>query len=197
MAISDNVLHREFDRHHYFMFAASVSLLSFSFYVLTQKIKRYLKVGYLLHIMTIAGILLSVYFFRVAMSEGVKLFSLKYFIYLYLAIYGATLPVFAQLDARSRYQNYKLIKDKLYRYGFSSRLIEPLSWSRCQRDAIRVAAKDLGYGPELDRALKNLGFRWFHIIPRILIKNPLLLFDKNYWYRTLFVKHYRLKSFYF
>lgn len=173
----------------------SVSISPAVIYVLVQKIKRYLRIGFLLHLMTIAGIAMAFYFFILAQHIGFESIRIETLFYLYLSAYGASLPLFAQLDARSRYQNYKLMKDKLYRYGFSKRIVEPLSWSRCQRDAIQVAADDLGYSKEMKSLFKSLGFKWFHIIPRILIRNPRLILTKAYWNKTLFVKHYTLKNF--
>lgn len=173
----------------------SVSLLPTGIYVLFQKIKRYLRIGFLLHLMTIAGIATAFYFYNIAQDIGFEHIQINTLFYLYLSAYGASLPFFAQLDARSRYQNYKLMKDKLYRYGFSKRIVEPLSWSRCQRDAIQVAADDLGYSKEMKSLFKSLGYKWFHIIPRILIRNPRLILTKAYWDKTLFVKHYTLKNF--
>jgi hypothetical protein len=52
-------------------------------------------------------------------------------------------PIFPQCDARSRYQNYKQVKDHLYFYGFQARIIKPFSFWGCQRDAVIVAAEGI------------------------------------------------------
>ncbi len=174
------------------------SILVLHFYplnILSHKIYRYLKIGYLLHLISLLGIMMAILFLKFTKVAILNDQLLQQLSYGYLAAYGAVLPIFAQLDARSRYQNYKLIKDKLHRYGFSTRIIDPFTWSRCQRDAIQVAADDLGYRKQMKDHFKKLGFKWYHIIPRILLRNPRLLFTKNYWYRTLFVRYYALKSF--
>ncbi|MGW8314535.1 MAG: hypothetical protein ACWGNV_02965, partial [Bacteroidales bacterium] len=103
--------------------------------------------------------------------------------------------LFSQLDARSRHQNYKMVKDKFYQYGFDARLLKPFMYSRCQRDAIRIAAKEFKF----DRAWKKLaydaGFRWYHLLPSMIVRTPLVLFTKSYWKKTLFVKAYDSKYF--
>lgn len=170
-------------------------LLSHKLYIAYEKMKRYLIIGFLLHLMAMAGTLMAVYFFWKLQQEDLEFLSFSWFLNFYLGLYGASLPIFAQLDARSRYQNYKLLKDKMFRYGFQARLVEPFTWSRCQRDAIQVAANDLGKKQEMKDYLKQLGYRWYHIIPRILLKQPRLILTRAYWTRTLFVKHYRLKYF--
>ena len=60
------------------------------------------------------------------------------------------LIVLALLDARSRFQDYKRAKDLFFKNGFKSRIAKIYIYSRCQRDAVRVAAKDLGLLEQLD-----------------------------------------------
>jgi hypothetical protein len=167
----------------------------YSLSILSHKIYRYFKVGYLLHLISLLGVVMAIFFLKFTKVAILNNQLPQQLLYGYLAAYGAVLPIFAQLDARSRYQNYKLIKDKLHRYGFSARIIDPFTWSRCQRDAIQVAANDLGYKKQMQDYFKKLGFKWYHVLPRILIRNPRLLFTKSYWFRTLFVKYYALKNF--
>ena len=167
----------------------------YSLSILSHKIYRYFKVGYLLRLISLLGVVMAIFFLKFTKVAILNNQLPQQLLYGYLAAYGAVLPIFAQLDARSRYQNYKLIKDKLHRYGFSTRIIDPFTWSRCQRDAIQVAADDLGYKMQMQDYFKKLGFEWYHVLPRILIRNPRLLFTKSYWFRTLFVKYYALKSF--
>ncbi len=163
--------------------------------VWTNRVIRYLKVGYLLHFMTLAGIALAVVFFQLAQKAYSDQSLLMFLFYAYLAAYGASLPFFSQLDARSRYQNYKLMKDKLYEHGFNTRIITPFTSSRCQRDAIKVAANDLGLGNQMNAYLKQIGFRYYHVLPRLVLRNPGLLVSKIYWEKTLFVRTYTMKHF--
>ena len=66
------------------------------------------------------------------------------------ALYGALscwsvgIVVLTFLDARSRFQDYKRAKDLFFENGFKSRIAKIYVYSKCQRDAVRVAAKDLG-----------------------------------------------------
>ncbi len=156
---------------------------------------RYVQTGYLLHLMALAGIAGFILFLKLtlrAFHEGqVGMTVLN----LYLTLYFFSLPIFSQLDARSRYQNYKMIKDKFYAYGFDERIVRPFVFSKCQRDAIVVAAKDLNLHDKLQSHFHQLGFRWYHILPHLVVKNPKLLFTKTYWQKTLFVKTYQSRYF--
>jgi len=100
------------------------------------------------------------------------------------------LPLFAQLDARSRYQNYKLVKDNLYTYGFKTRFLKPFIKSSCQRAAVKVAAVELGMLHQCREYFKRNGYKWYHLIPDIVLKKPSVLFTKNFWSTTLFTKTY-------
>ncbi len=99
------------------------------------------------------------------------------------------------MDAKSRFQNYKQAKDLLHENGFQPRIINLFCVSRCQRDAIRVAASDLGMIQQLDNHFKKIGYRWFHVIPDFAFLQPRLFFSQKYWQRTLFEKTYHLKHF--
>jgi hypothetical protein len=99
-------------------------------------------------------------------------------------------PLFAQLDARSRFQDYKKIKDQLYRYGFQERIIRPVLKSRCQRDAAMMAAIELGMGYEIREMYFYNGYRWYHILPDFFFTNPGFLLSKYFWRTTFFTKRY-------
>jgi hypothetical protein len=88
------------------------------------------------------------------------------------------------------YQNYKLVKDNLYSYGFQTRLLKPFIQSSCQRDAVKVAADELGMLPQCREYFKSYGYKWYHLIPDIVLKKPSVLFTKNFWSTTLFTKTY-------
>jgi len=100
------------------------------------------------------------------------------------------LPLIAQLDIRSRYQNYKLVKDNLHIYGFQTRLVKPFIRSSCQRDAVKVAADELGMLHQCREYFKSNGYKWYHLVPDIVLKKPSVLFTKNFWSTTLFTKTY-------
>lgn len=164
--------------------------------VFLMRIIRYIQTGYLLHLMGTLSIMLTYFFgnkflillFNKGSSGSLILNGCA-------SLYFFTLIFFSMLDARSRYQNYKMAKDRLFKYGFDKRLLKPFVFSRCQRDAIRTAARDLNYGREWEQLRLELGFRWYHILPHLLVRHPGMLFTKKYWSKTLFVSTYHSKYF--
>lgn len=120
-------------------------------------------------------------------------------VYGYLSIYGMVLIGFSQMDAYCRFQNYKLAKDLFFENRQSRqqciRIANLFSISRCQREAVLVAASDLGWGPELSHHFYQSGYRWYHLIPDRVIEKPKRLLTKTYWKKTLFVPHYTSKHF--
>jgi hypothetical protein len=112
------------------------------------------------------------------------------------AIYGLPLcwsvglVVLALLDTRSRFQDYKRVKDLFFENGFKSRIAKIYICSRCQRDAVRVAAKDLGLLEQLDHFYQTQGYHWYHIFPDFVFKKPWLIFSQRYWRKTLFEPQY-------
>jgi hypothetical protein len=154
-----------------------------------NKIISYVKAGCLLHTITLIELFLSfclIYFVDIPLwlskgYVGIKLIALS-------PIVG--MPLFAQLDARSRYQNYKLIKDQLFIYGFQKRILKPFVKSRCQRDAVKAAASELGMSVQCREHFKNLGYNWYHLFPDAIFKKPSVLLEKNFWITTLFTKRY-------
>lgn len=149
----------------------------------------YIRSGLLLHIVTLIEItvLISSFIFTDIKAwiwdggEGYRLF---------FQVTLLSMPVFAQLDARARYQNYKLVKDQLYIYGFQTRIVKPFIKSRCQRDAAFTAANELGMGDKCKIFFKTNGYKWYHILPDVVFSKPQMLFTKKFWITTLFVKSY-------
>ncbi|VAV86023.1 hypothetical protein MNBD_BACTEROID02-1146 [hydrothermal vent metagenome] len=157
---------------------------------------RFIKVGGILHLMTMMGIFL----FWIGLQNSIFFFEnnqIKYaLLWLFVCCYGFTLPFFAEFDAYGRYQNYKQIKDTLYKYGFDTRLVAPFMNSKCQRDAVIVAATDLNLKEEVKELFYTNGYRWYHVLPNAFLKNPFILFKKVFWERILFTKFYHLQNFY-
>lgn len=157
-----------------------------------DKAKSFLKAGILLHIMTLlelsayAILLIHFNFFQWLKAEN-SIF--KFFILIILI----TLPFFAQLDARSRFQNYKLVKDCLWQHGFEPRIIKLFIRSRCQRDAVLAAAGELGMQKECKTFFKSQGYKWYHIFPDCTFSKPGFLITKHFWDQTLFAKTYHPK----
>ena len=78
--------------------------------IIRSKAISYLKVGYLLHIMTLLEIALLIFIFR-SCKIGGWLMDGNLFLKMTLLLPFAIAPFFPQFDAYSRFQNYKLIKD--------------------------------------------------------------------------------------
>lgn len=97
------------------------------------------------------------------------------------------------MDAWSRFQNYKRIKDNLYIHGFSPKIATPYMGSKCQRTAFMVAAKELGLEKEVSSYYDKIGIRWYHFIPRFMIDDPLFLFRRSFVSRTFLEKYYKPK----
>lgn len=122
--------------------------------------------------------------------------GLIFFFHLFFVIYFFSLLITTQLDAYSRYQNYKMAKDLLHHYGFKKPLIRVFSKSKCQREAVAEAGNCLGFKKEVNDYFYSMGFRWYHILPHIIIKKPQTFFTKSYWLSTFFVSNYKSKYFY-
>ncbi|HEX3025359.1 MAG TPA: hypothetical protein VHP12_09125 [Chitinophagaceae bacterium] len=156
------------------------------------KIISYLKLGHLLHLMTLLEIILLVVLFQTLqintwLHEG-NLFFRTIFLVPFI-----TAPFFPQFDAYSRYQNYKLIKDHLFVHGFEQRIVKPFIKSRCQRDAVMVAAEELGMKKDCTKYFYHHGYRWYHLLPDFLFTQPQTLTCKAFWLNTFFVKYYQSK----
>jgi hypothetical protein len=162
--------------------------------IIGKNIISYLKAGRLLHIITLFEILFfsSVYHF----ADVASWLNNSDYIMLKLIVVSPSvcMPLFAQLDARSRFQNYKLVKDHLYIYGFQARILKPFVKSRCQRDAAKAAAGELGLSQECGQYFKKNGYKWYHLFPDAIFKKPSILLTKNFWITTLFAKTYRSKN---
>jgi len=161
-----------------------------------ERFLRFVKVGAFLHIMALIAVFvcittlrLSLYYFEDGRIFGAWLF-------LFLAVWSFTIPFFAEFDAMGRYQNYKQVKDTLFKLGFDKRLLRPFMHSKCQRDAVVIAANDLGYGLKVKKFFNKSGYRWYHILPDACMANPLVLLSGVFWKRILFPKRYELHNFY-
>ncbi|MFO7840363.1 MAG: hypothetical protein R6X08_12800 [Desulfosalsimonadaceae bacterium] len=111
-------------------------------------------------------------------------------------IFLTSLPVFSQLDARCRYQDYKRVKDLLFRFGFDARIIKTLLKSRCQRDAAMLAALESGHGESCRAFYRRQGYRWYHILPDFLFSSPRFPMSRHFWQSTFFLKNYHCSKFF-
>lgn len=161
-----------------------------------HRIIRYMHIGAFLHFMAVFGIWLFVKGVQELLNYQDQVLDVYFYAWSLLTWFGFWLPFFSELDAYSRYQNYKLIKDKLYVNGYDQRLIRPFMYSKCQRISISIAAKDLGFSNEVKGFFYRQGYRWYHILPDTWINNPLVLFYKKFWHKILFTRYYQLQNFY-
>lgn len=165
------------------------------YFIFYKQVGRFIKVAILLHLTSLLGLALFLGFGRLALSALEQNRSFLFFMYGYISVYGVVLIVLTQMDAFSRFQNYKLAKDLFFENGFQKRIANLFISSRCQREAVKIAALDLGMADELNAYLDSLGFRWFHVIPKVVIARPDILLTRTFWEKTFFVKPYTSKYF--
>ena len=104
------------------------------------------------------------------------------------------LPLFTQLDARSRFQEYKRVKDQLARYGPNRRIFKSAAGSRCQRDAVLAAARQLGYASQCRVYFSANGYRWYHLLPDVVKGHPHFLISSGFWRTTFFMPTYQTRQ---
>lgn len=88
--------------------------------------------------------------------------------------------LFAVADGISRHREYKRIKAMFHKFGYKERILEPLARSRCQRDAALFAAEETGYGCRAREYFSNLGYRWYHILPDTVARNPFVFLRPSF-----------------
>ncbi|MBK5272766.1 MAG: hypothetical protein JJE22_17335 [Bacteroidia bacterium] len=157
-----------------------------------RHIISYLKAGSLLHLVTLLEIFLIINLFRHLQIDK-WLAGENFFIKLLTLLPLVIFPLLAQLDARSRYQNYKQLKDHLFLNGFQPRILNLFSKTRCQRCAALVATEELGMDKNCKIYFENLGYRWYHFFPDFIFTQPRYLFSKMFWLNTFFAKTYKSK----
>ncbi len=80
-------------------------------------------------------------------------------------------------DGMSRYREYLRVRRMLDRWGYTPRLLRPLASSRCQRDAAMQAARETGCADRARAYYRELGYRWYHLLPDKVTANPLTFLD--------------------
>ncbi len=163
--------------------------------VFFNRMIRFVRIGLLLHLTALGGIFLFFRFGSYALEALGQQHSFSFIGYGFMAGYGFVLPFFAELDAFSRYQNYKRANDLFHEKGFKGRIANLFVHSRCQREAIKVAARDLDLLEEILCYYSSLGFKWYHLLPQFVFSKPLLLLSGRYWKKTLFEEPYESKYF--
>ncbi len=94
--------------------------------------------------------------------------------------------ILCQADALSRFQEFKRLRAILRRYGFHPRFFKLFASSRCQRDAALAAARQVGVRTQAQSYFRSLGYKWYHILPDTIVRNPLNFFHPRFL-RTTFL----------
>lgn len=161
--------------------------------LLLKKLSDFIVVGRLLHLTAIFSLVFIYWFWELTSQALIEKEYGYVALYAYLWLYMISIPVFAELDAHSRYQNFKMVRDLFFKYGYKDRFVKSMQYSKCQREAAIFAAKKTGYSELVITYFRKNGKKWFHYFPSFLISNPLFLFTKQFWISTFFVKYYRIK----
>lgn len=180
-----------FKKHYIWAMLKQESISIPEWYIFYRKFMTFVRTGRTLHFFFILSLIS--FFFSVKMllndQNGIVSF------YILPVMFFFSLCITTVLDAYNRYQNYKMVKDLLHQYGFRELIVKPFSKSSCQRDAASEAARQLELSEMTDKYFYRLGYRWYHIIPSILVENPTTFFTKMYWVSTFFVPRYKSKYF--
>ena len=134
----------------------------------------------------IINYLLAAKFPNIVTLFWIIILSFYYNIYV-VVIISLIFILLSQLDAISRYREYLRINNLFKIYGWDEKIANSKIYSRCQRDAIQLAAIRNEFTKEIKQFFYNKGYRWYHIIPDKILKNPLFLFTKQFW-KTFFVR---------
>jgi hypothetical protein len=152
----------------------------------------FLRVNYLLLIVFCAELLLLFLLFNLEpvveiLSRRNQILELGLLNSLWLS------PLWPLFDARSRFQNYKQVKDLLYLHRGNLRLAKLFAVSSCQRQAVIAAADELGLGKECRQLFHQMGYRWYHLLPDVILRKPWFVFSPAWLRFTFFVPAYRPK----
>lgn len=154
---------------------------------------RYWKVGKLLHFVAFLAFFIALQSYLVLQNMNGEVSTTVWILWLMIFICFFNMAVLAELDGYSRYQNYKQIKDQIYLNGCQERLLKPLSKSSCQRAAVILAGDELGIKMIVEKYFYDKGYRWYHVIPDFVFKDPLLFFTLYFWRTTFFSPYYKPK----
>jgi hypothetical protein len=154
---------------------------------------RYWKVGKLLHFVAFLAFFIALQSYLVLQNMNGEVSTSVWILWLMIFICFFNMAVLAELDGYSRYQNYKQIKDQIYLNGYQERLLKPLSKSSCQRAAVILAGDELGIKRIIEKYFYDRGYRWYHVIPDFVFKDPLLFFTVYFWRTTFFSPYYKPK----
>jgi hypothetical protein len=155
-----------------------------------MQLVTYIRVGIILHVNTVLYLLLIKPFVDIGLDGFEQGFFCSGLWWSWLSSFFLANAVLSQLDARSRWQNYKQIKDQLYGFGYRERIFKPVLKSSCQRQAALIAADELGYRAQVQVLFRSYGYRWYHIPPDFVLSHPQFLLSRHFWRTTFFAPTY-------
>jgi len=88
--------------------------------------------------------------------------------------------VLCQADALARWQDYRRVRTLFKRHGWRPLFLRPLCRSRCQRDAVLLAARQAGFGSRTQAWFQAKGYRWYHLAPDRVKADPRLLVNASF-----------------
>lgn len=151
----------------------------------------YWNVGVLLHCSVFLFLLESYFYWLKLKSAYIEGGIIQTLFWLGCLLFAFSHVFLVIMDAWSRFQNYKRIKDHLYVHGFTPKLARHYSGSKCQRNAVLVAAAELGLRNQVEVYYNKIGIKWFHFIPQFMVRDPFFLFKRYFWSRTFMEKYYK------
>jgi hypothetical protein len=96
-----------------------------------------------------------------------------------------------QADAFARWQDYRRVSFLFRRHGWRPLFLTPHCRSRCQRDAVLLAAREAGFGPKTRAWFRAKGYRWYHLAPDKLLADPGLLINIGFLKATFLPRQKR------
>lgn len=156
-------------------------------------IVSYWNVGYLLHCSLVLFVMESLFYWDRLKHAYMHEPILMVFFWLWCLLFSFSHIFLVVMDAWSRFQNYKRIKDYFFVHGFTAKVARHYSGSKCQRNALLVAARELGFEDQARKYYRKIGIKWFHFVPQFMVNDPLFLFKSYFWSRTFMEKYYEPK----
>lgn len=145
-----------------------------------RKTYRYLRTAPWPHGTALVSVCLSLFLGREALSLLRQNHEYEATALALWAVGWLVVALFAGADGIARHREYTRIRDMLLRHGFNRRILLPLASSRCQRDAALRAASEIGCLPEARHFFHSLGYRWYHILPDSVMRNPLVFLSPRF-----------------
>lgn len=154
---------------------------------------NYLRVAPLPHLVLAVCVFTAAVLIYCALGHYREENPLGFLIFSGVAVSWLTGAFFSVADIVSRYREYQRIRHILAERGYSEKIFVAVASSRCQRDAAMWAARQTGHCRRVRELYRALGYRWYHLFPDVLMKNPLLIFTPGFL-RKAFVPGKRIRQ---